>query len=79
MVLRLRGGGGLMVDMGIAVGGLIKQTIKQDRYEPTSWETDCTAIFNVQILNSEHYRELLGKTPPKSPVTAATYAGYGFP
>ena len=80
MILRLRGGG---VDpnavMGIAAGGLIKQTIIKDTHDPTIWEPSCGTIFNVQILNSASFRQVTGMDAPTTPVTAATYAQHGYP
>lgn len=73
------GGGCGTEDMGIAAGGLIKQSVKRDRYAATSWEPDCTAVFNIQILNSECFRNVVGEAPPNTPISAATYAQHGFP
>ncbi|EMC98655.1 hypothetical protein BAUCODRAFT_103027 [Baudoinia panamericana UAMH 10762] len=79
LVLRLRGGGPLPEPMGLGAAGLIKQVIKRDRYTPTLWQPDCGTIFNVQILNSECFLSVTGREPPPTPVTAKTYAEYGFP
>ncbi|KAK5129279.1 hypothetical protein LTR08_003635 [Meristemomyces frigidus] len=78
LVLRLRGGFS-KEEMGIAAGGLIRQTINRDPFARESWESDCGTIFNVQILNSECFREIVGTAPPPTPITAATYAHYGYP
>lgn len=78
MVLRLRGGGPGNAEMGIAAGGLIKQTIVEDDNDPADWETDKGTIFNVQILNSTAFEAVTGKAPPKAPVTAKTYAAHGY-
>jgi hypothetical protein len=79
LVLRLRGGGDPTVEMGIAAGGLIKQTIKKDRNDPTIWETDKGTIFNIQILNSAAFTAFTGEAPPKTPISAETYAAHGYP
>jgi hypothetical protein len=79
LVLRLRGGGDPTVEMGIAAGGLIKQTIKKDRNDPTIWETDKGTIFNIQILNSAAFTAVTGEAPPKTPISAETYAAHGYP
>lgn len=68
-----------MASMGIAAGGLIEQTIIRDSHLPTRWERDCGTIFNVQILNSECFREVVGTAPPSTPITATTYAEHGLP
>jgi hypothetical protein len=79
LVLRLRGGGPVQPEMGIAAGGLIKQTIVNDNNNPTIWDTGNGTIFNVQILNSAAFEAITGKAPPKTPVTARTYAAHGYP
>ena len=65
--------------MGLAAGGLIKQSIVRDKYLPTIWEPENGIILNVQILNSAHFEEIMGFPPPPTPVTAKKYADYGFP
>lgn len=80
LVLRLRGGGpALHPAMGLAAGGLIKQTILPDHSDPTLWDSDNGIIFNVQILNSTHFQAVTGKAPPSTPITSKTYAQYNLP
>lgn len=78
LVLALRGGGDPEM-MGIAAGGLIKQTIRRDNNDPIIWDPNHGTIFNVQILNSAVFKAVTGECPPTSPVTAKTYAEYGYP
>lgn len=82
LVSRLRGGGpGKLTnaELGIAIGGLIKQTIHEDRYSPESWDSDSGTIFNVQVLNSAVFKSITGVDSPETPITAKTYAKHGFP
>ena len=79
LALRLRGGGWMPPDMGIAAGGLIRQTILKDVHNPMIWEPECGTIFNVQIVNSADFREITGVDPSKTTVTAESYAECGFP
>ena len=85
LVLRLRGGGPAAEpavekpSMGISAGGLIKQAIVRDTHKPTIWEPECGVIFNVQILNSARFQEVMGFSPPPTPVSAADYATEGLP
>ena len=65
--------------MGVAAGGLINQSIIEDRHEAISWDKNETILFNVQIVNSEMFRNITGLEPPKSPVSAETYAAAGRP
>lgn len=85
LVMRLCGGGGGDMqslpdgmEMSIAAGGLIKQTIVADKgnhdFDPSQ-----TKLFNVQVLDSHHYRKVVGEDPPDLPPTAETYARYGYP
>lgn len=77
LVLGLRGGGN--PELAFAAGGLISQTIVKDNVEPTKWEPDCGTIFNVQVVNSDLFKEITGSDPPSTPITAAAYASHGFP
>lgn len=79
LVLRLRGGGDVDGWMGLAAGGLIKQTILRDDNHPTVWDPDNGTIFNVQILNSTSFKAVTGEAPPETPVTAQTYDKHGYP
>lgn len=80
LVFRLSGGGGAPpLEMGIAAGGLINQTIIKDDLDPVIWEPQSGTIFNVQILNSACFEEFTGRTPPETPISAQIYAKYGSP
>ena len=80
LVLRLRGGGPAPSrEIGIAAGGLVKQCILPDPYPASDWDVPRSISFNVQVLNSEHFRQVTGFDPPNTPVTAATYASKGLP
>ncbi|KAH7227505.1 hypothetical protein BKA60DRAFT_653806 [Fusarium oxysporum] len=79
LCVRLRGGSSMTEEpeMNIASGGLIRQNIVEQpkgEYKKTS-----TATFNVQILNSTSFKRVTGQDPPKSPISAATYAKAGHP
>jgi ubiquitin len=82
LVLRLRGGGPgdpSDAEMGLGVGGVIKQVIHEDCYGPDTWDSDNGVIFNVQVLNSAVFKSVTGEDPPETPINAKTYAKYGFP
>ncbi|KAG4218664.1 hypothetical protein PC116_g32856, partial [Phytophthora cactorum] len=86
MRARLRGGGvnphGTRMrfrSMGVAAGGKIKQSIKEDDQDPSCWLEDMTMTIPVQILNGAGFRSVMGKDPPPSPVSAETYAAEGLP
>jgi len=83
LVLNIRGGGTQEVhekmELGVAAGGYIKQSILPDTNPASIWERDQTIYFNVQILNSAAFRNITGLEPPKTPISAATYASQGLP
>jgi ubiquitin len=79
LVLRLRGGGPGDDEMGLGVGGVIKQVIHEDCYGPETWDSDSGVIFNVQALNSAVFKSVTGEDSPETPIKAKTYAQYGFP
>ena len=63
----------------MAPGGLIKQCIVEDKNPGTIWDRHRTICFNVQILNSQLFKQVTGIDPPKTPISAATYAAHGLP
>lgn len=77
LVLRLRGGGQDEEELTIAPGGIIYQTIREDKNDVDNWDPDCSALFNVQVFNSARFCEITGKELPTTPVTAETYAECG--
>ncbi|KAK6194028.1 pyridoxine biosynthesis protein [Pestalotiopsis sp. IQ-011] len=66
-------------EMGIAAGGLIRQTIEPDGHPADTWDVGAAILLNLQILNSESFSEATGLPPPTTPVDAATYASHGYP
>ncbi|KAF7876492.1 hypothetical protein EAF04_001582 [Stromatinia cepivora] len=86
LVLSLKGGGGgqrepraRTAEMAIAPGGFIKQTIVKDFVPAANWDRDNTTIFNIQMLNAEVFESVVGVKPPPTPITAKTYADFGYP
>ena len=86
LILRVRGGGPAEptvepagAEMGIAPGGLIEQCVLKDIYPASSWDSARTIQLHVQILNTDLFRAVTGKAPPKSPISAQTYAQHGLP
>ncbi|KAK3672821.1 hypothetical protein LTR78_007407 [Recurvomyces mirabilis] len=79
LVGRLHGGATVQLEMGIWPGGMIKQAVVEDEYDPGSWDSDSSILFNVDILNSQVFKHYTGIDPPTTPVTAKQYAAYGIP
>jgi hypothetical protein len=66
-------------DMGLAAGGKMKQKIYPDPHGIDTWDQENYGYIFVHIVNSIIYREITGKEPPASPVTAETYTRHGLP
>lgn len=84
LILRLRGGGGGpltedQIQMGVAAGGFIEQSIIRDPFPVDLWDRSRTVVFNVRILNAATFGGITGLPPPPTPITAKTYAEHGFP
>ncbi|MGH8065958.1 MAG: hypothetical protein ACRERE_12160 [Candidatus Entotheonellia bacterium] len=65
--------------MGLGAGGKMEQKIYPDPYGLASWDMANYGCALVHIVNSEQYRELTGRVPPPTPISAKTYTDYGFP
>ena len=66
-------------EMGIAAGGKMKQKIYPDPHGIDTWDASNYGRVYVHIVNSLMYRQITGKEPPQTPVTAKTYAQYKLP
>ena len=69
----------LSAEMGLGMGGSMRQEIYEDIFEPGNWETDVTSRCFVHLLNSLAYAEVTGHLPPHRPYEAADYAKAGLP
>lgn len=66
-------------EMGLGAGGRMKQKIYPDPHGIDTWDTDNFGRVYIHIVNSMAYREITGKEPPPTPVTAQTYAQQKLP
>jgi hypothetical protein len=66
-------------EMGLAAGGKMRQKIYPDPHGIDTWDQENHGRIYVHIVNSMLYREITGKEPPPTPVTARMYAEYGLP
>lgn len=66
-------------EMGLGAGGRMKQKLYPDPHGLATWDAENFGRVYVHIVNSLAYREITGQEPPPTPVTAQTYAQYGFP
>jgi hypothetical protein len=65
--------------MGIGAGGRIAQKIYPDPHGLDVWNQEAPALVHIEILNSEQFLELTGRTPPPSPVDPSAYTAHGLP
>lgn len=66
-------------EMGLAQGGEMAQKIYPDPHGVDTWLVSPGQRLFVHIVNSELYEQITGEKPPRSPITAQTYAEYGYP
>ncbi|MDJ0537005.1 MAG: hypothetical protein QNJ70_31730 [Xenococcaceae cyanobacterium MO_207.B15] len=66
-------------EMGMGAGGKMKQKIYPDPHGIDTWDENNYGRVYVHIINSMMYREITGKEPPTTPITAKTYAQYQLP
>lgn len=65
--------------LGVAAGGSVRQKIYPDPYGVETWEQSSAASLFIHLVNSEQYRDLTGRDPPPSPVSASLYTERGLP
>jgi hypothetical protein len=65
--------------MGLGAGGRMEQKLYPDKYGLDTWDEGNSGKVFIHIVNSEQYRDLTGRMPPRSPVNAKTYTEHGFP
>ena len=65
--------------MGLAVGGLMRQRIYEDKYGVDVWDTEHSSRCFIHLVNSETYASIMGKNPPHPPITKKEYADHGVP
>jgi hypothetical protein len=66
-------------EMGLGAGGKMSQKIYPDSHGIKTWDADNYGRVFVHIVNSMAFREITGKEPPPTPISAKTYAQYGYP
>ena len=67
------------LDMGLGMGGSMKQEIYDDRFSPDQWETGFSSRCFVHLMNSMSYAQVTGHLPPHRLYEAADYAAAGLP
>ncbi len=69
----------MSAEMGLGAGGRMRQKIYPDPHGIDTWDADNFGRVYVHIVNSMAYREITGKEPPPTPVSASTYSQHGLP
>jgi len=67
------------MDMGLGMGGSMRQEIYEDTFESKEWERGFSSRCYVHLLNSVGYARVTGHLPPHRPYEAADYAAAGLP
>lgn len=66
-------------DMGLGLGGLMRQDISADPHPPEAWDLRHPARCFVHLTNSAQWAAITGHAPPMRPITAAEYQRAGIP
>ncbi|KAH6687404.1 integral membrane protein [Plectosphaerella plurivora] len=66
-------------EMGLAAGGLIKQTINADPNPADVWDKDAAVLLHLQIFDPASYTDVTGNPAPPTPATQEEYAKHGWP
>lgn len=65
--------------MGLGLGGTIRQHIYQDDRGLDAWDINQSARCFVHLLNSEQWQDITDSPPPHVPVKAEAYRSAGVP
>ena len=68
-----------LMDMGLGMGGSMKQEVYEDEFKPKDWDTSINSRCYIHLLNSLSYAQVTGHLPPHRPYEAADYAAAGLP
>lgn len=66
-------------DMGLALGGRMRQEIYEDPYDLADWQPEAACRCFVHLLNAPLWPAVTGEPAPHPPVTADDYRRRGIP
>jgi hypothetical protein len=66
-------------DMGLALGGRMRQEIYDDPHGDADWDVTHTNRCFVHLCNSQAWEQITGSKPPTRPPTAKEYTEAGLP
>jgi hypothetical protein len=70
---------GIAAEVGLANGGLLRQSIRKDYYGLAVWDQDQVVRCFVHLLNSAQFLGVTGEPYPQRPFSAQDYAQRGLP
>ena len=68
-----------VMEMGLAPGGLMRQSIYDDPHGIDVWDRENSSRCFIHILNSLEYAKVTGTAPPTKPPSAQDYTQAGLP
>ena len=66
-------------EMGLGMGGSMKQKIYRDRYGLDQWDVANSQRCFVMLANANQWMKITGEEPPLSPISAEAYSQAGLP
>jgi diguanylate cyclase (GGDEF)-like protein len=66
-------------DMGLGLGGLMRQDIEADPHGTTAWDLEHPARCFIHLANAQQWQAITGEPMPTAPITPAQYAAHGIP
>jgi hypothetical protein len=67
------------MEMGLGMGGSMRQEIFDDDYGIDAWDIENSQRCFVMLANAEQWINITGEEPPLSPISAAEYTDAGLP
>ena len=65
--------------MGLGVGGQIRQHIYPDPFGPNDWSAEPSGRVSINIFDAFTWKAVTGEQPPMPPITAQQYSKAGIP
>ena len=66
-------------DMGLGLGGLMRQDIEADPHGTGAWDLDHPARCFIHLANAEQWQAITGEPMPTRPISPGDYARHGIP
>lgn len=66
-------------DMGLGLGGLMRQDIEADPHGTSAWDLAHPARCFIHLANAQQWQAITGEPMPTTPITPEQYARHGIP